>query len=120
MQYRVPPMQNHFQNMIPPLNHQRNTLRGTSPEFRPRNYSISPTSYIPNVQYPPMGAYNGGMLSQRLFSGSTASTAGDGNSSLPSVASPNSGGQIEGCVLLFSPLLSCVFELHDLCYSSSV
>ncbi|KAK6164772.1 hypothetical protein DH2020_001636 [Rehmannia glutinosa] len=73
--YRLPPLQNQhsFHNLIPPLN-QGNAIRGLTPDLSsgmsPRNYAVSPGSYVgsaypavPGVQYPM--TYAGGILSNR-------------------------------------------------------
>ncbi|XP_019197475.1 PREDICTED: RNA-binding protein BRN1-like isoform X1 [Ipomoea nil] len=108
MPYRLPPMQNQhtFQNMIPPTN-QVSPVRGTnsdlSPRLTPRNYALSPTSYlrsaysVPGVQYPV--PYPGGIVSNRPFSNSPgAQHPGTAYSQSAASSSINSGsgGQIEG------------------------
>ncbi|GMI66560.1 Bruno-like 1, RNA-binding protein-defense related 1 [Hibiscus trionum] len=109
MQYRFPPMQNQpaFRNMIPPVN-QGSALRGIranlAPNIYPRNYAMSPGSYVgsayPGVQglqYPM--AYPGGMMSHRPLTGSPGSMPQantSSNSSPSSSAGTSSGGQIEG------------------------
>ncbi|XP_031112424.1 RNA-binding protein BRN1-like [Ipomoea triloba] len=108
MPYRLPPLQNQhtFQNMIPTLN-QGNTLRGTTPDISPgltpRNYAMSPTSYvgstypgIPGVQYPI--PYPGGFMSNRPSSSSGAVHPSTSNSQSAASSSVNSnlGAQAEG------------------------
>lgn len=87
---------------------QGNALRGATPDISsgmpPRNYAVSPSSYvgsaypaIPGVQYPV--TYPGGIVSNRPLGGSSGplspSTA-NGQSAASSSVSPSSGGQIEG------------------------
>ncbi|PKI59437.1 hypothetical protein CRG98_020196, partial [Punica granatum] len=101
MQYRMPPMQNQFHNMIPPVNQGSGALRAISPELAHRNYSMPTASYmgsaypaVPGLQYPM--AYPGGLMGHRPFSGSAASTVADNNSASSSSVSQSPGGQSEG------------------------
>lgn len=108
--------------MIPPAN-RGNTLRAVSPEVPARNYALPPASYMSSpyhavhgVQYPL--AYPGGMMSHRPLSGSP-SAAGpvslDGDSASSSVASPSSGGQVEGSHPNLLPFCFCLLFLMVLC-----
>lgn len=124
MPYRLPPLQNQhtFPNLIPTLN-QGNALRGTTPDISPgltpRNYAMSPTSYvgstypgIPGVQYPI--PYPGGLMSNRPSTSSGAVHPSTSNSQSVASSSVNSnlGAQVEGCsnfsFSLFLP--SCIFR----------
>ncbi|KAK6141305.1 hypothetical protein DH2020_024941 [Rehmannia glutinosa] len=107
--YRLPPLQNQhaFHNLIPPLN-QGNAIRGLTPDLSsgmsPRNYAVSPGSYVgsaypavPGVQYPM--TYSGGILSNRPLGGSSGSlspSTANSQSAASSSVNTSSGGQIEG------------------------
>ncbi|KAK4779813.1 hypothetical protein SAY87_015919 [Trapa incisa] len=99
MQYRMPTMQNHFHNMIPPGNQGSGTLRAASPEIAHRNYSMPPVSYmgsayppVPGLQYPM--AYPGGLMGHQPFSSSAASA--DSNPASSSNFNQSPRGQSEG------------------------
>ncbi|XP_051118876.1 RNA-binding protein BRN1-like isoform X2 [Andrographis paniculata] len=111
MHYRLTPLQNQhsFHNLIPPLNHQGNAMRGVTPDLssavNPRHYAVSPSSYVgsaypsvPGVQYPVQ--YPGGIISNRPQAGSpgslSPSTANAQSAASSSVSTPSHGGQIEG------------------------
>ncbi|CAI9107990.1 OLC1v1007489C1 [Oldenlandia corymbosa var. corymbosa] len=101
LQYRMPPVQNQhgFANMVSPVN-QVNALRGVAPDVSPgmgpRNYALSPGSYVgssfpavPGVQYPL--AYPGGVRP----SGSAPAVSASSPAASSSV-STSSGSQVEG------------------------
>ncbi|KAK4482227.1 hypothetical protein RD792_009373 [Penstemon davidsonii] len=108
--YRLPPFQNQqaFHNLIPPLNQGSNTTRGVTPNLSsgmaPRNYAMSPASYVGSaypavsgVQYPM--TYPGGIMSSRPLgglSGSLSPSTANSQSAASSSVSTSSGGQIEG------------------------
>ncbi|XP_075509243.1 RNA-binding protein BRN1-like [Primulina tabacum] len=109
MQYRLPPLQNQhaFHNLIPPLN-QGNSIPGVTPDFSsgitPRNFPMSPTSYVgsafaalPGVQYPM--TYHGGIMNTRPLLGPSGYLSPSNTSSQPAASSSvsiSSVGQIEG------------------------
>ncbi|XP_059295451.1 RNA-binding protein BRN1 [Lycium ferocissimum] len=109
MQYRLPSMQNQpgFQNIVPPIN-QASSLRGSAPDLSPgispRNYAMSPGSYVgsaypavPGIQYPM--PYTGGVMNTRPPSGSSGSTPPstvNSHSAASSSVGSSTGGQVEG------------------------
>ena len=100
MPYHMPPMQNQFHNIVPPVN-QGNALRGVrpalSPGVAPRSYVGSGYPTVPNLQYPM--AYPGGMMTHGPVNGSPGSIP-SGVVDNPSGSSPgvgsSSGSQVEG------------------------
>lgn len=100
MPYRLPPMQNQFHNMVPPVN-QGNGLRGVRPDLSP---GVAPRSYVgsgypavPNLQYPV--TYPGGMMNHRPVSsspGSMPSSVANSPSGTSPGAGSSSGSQVEG------------------------
>lgn len=109
MQYRLPSMQNQpgFQNIVPPIN-QASALRGGAPDLSPgispRNYAMSPGSYVgssypavPGIQYPM--PYPRGVMNTRPPSGSSGSippSMTNSQSAASSSVSSSTGGQVEG------------------------
>lgn len=88
MQYRMPHMQNQFQNIIRPVNQGSGSLRAMSPA----SYMGSTYPAVPSLQYPM--AYPGGLMGHGPFSGSAASM--ESNSASSSSVSQSPGGQSEG------------------------
>ncbi|XP_052211571.1 RNA-binding protein BRN1 [Diospyros lotus] len=99
MQYRLPQLQNQpaFRNLVPPVN------QGV-PGMAPRSYALPPVTYMGSA-YPAVAGlrypvpYPGGMMSNRLGSGSHASMPPENvgsQSAASSSASGSSGGQPEG------------------------
>ncbi|KAL3517502.1 hypothetical protein ACH5RR_020091 [Cinchona calisaya] len=109
MQYRLPPLQNQhaFPNVMPSVN-QGSALRGVATDVStglgPRNYAMSPASYVgstypavPGVQYPM--AYPGRIMSNRPLSGSPGSAppaSAHSPSAASSSVSQSSASQVEG------------------------
>ncbi|KAM3373657.1 RNA-binding protein BRN1 [Capsicum galapagoense] len=96
MQYRQPSVQNRpsFQNMVPSTN-QGGTLRGVAPGIAPRNYAMSPGSYLASayrgvqgLQYPTR--YPGGIT------GYLPPYTSNRHSAASSSVDSNRGGQVEG------------------------
>ncbi|XP_068310391.1 RNA-binding protein BRN1-like [Pyrus communis] len=105
MPYRLPGLQNQqgFQNMIPPIN-QGNALHRIPPRnIAPRNFPMSPTSYmgsaypaVPGLRHPMV--YPGGIMSHQPLSspGSVSPTVVNINPATSPGTSKSSGGQVEG------------------------
>ncbi|XP_008368912.3 RNA-binding protein BRN1 isoform X2 [Malus domestica] len=104
MPYRLPGLQNQqgFQNMIPPIN-QGNALHRIPPRnIAPRNFPMSPTSYmgsaypaVPGLRHPMV--YPGGIMSHQPLSspGSVSPTVVNINPATSPGTSKSSGGQVE-------------------------
>lgn len=103
---------------MPSMN-QGNALRGVAPELTPgmgpRNYAVSPGSFmgstypaVHGVQYPI--AYPGGIMTNRPLSGSPGSAisaTANSPSAASSSVSTSSGSQVEGCEVFYC--MFCLF-----------
>lgn len=111
-----------FHGIIPPVN-QGNAMRGArpdlSPNMGPRNYAMSPSSFVgsgypgvPGLQYQ---TYPGGMLGHRPLNnspGSVSPAVANSNSLTSSSGGTGSGGQIEGLLSIYSVQYFCLLMVY--------